>query len=145
MAVKMNELKNSSTLEKVYRLYGLAAHNCSNIEYKIAHYLLGPEWEKADVLSPEEVDKVSDDLYKKTLGQLLKKYKKHFELTEEAPDILDEVLEKRNYLAHRFFGNYGKKMHNEETLKDMTEDLEGMIILFQSVSRELDPEYKTNT
>ena len=53
---------------------------------------------------------------------------------------MDMVLDKRNYLIHRFFGNYGKKMHDPKIINEMIEELEEMIIAFQAASHSLDPE-----
>jgi len=52
---------------------------------------------------------------------------------------MKDVLEKRNYLTHRFFGAYGKKMHDTAVLAQMIAELKELIIVFQSVSRSLDP------
>jgi len=54
--------------------------------------------------------------------------------------VMKDVLEKRNYLTHRFFGEYGKKMHDTAVQEQMIAELKTLIIVFQSVSRSLDPE-----
>ena len=53
---------------------------------------------------------------------------------------MEDVLDKRNYLAPNFFGNYGKQVHDPKVLEKMTSELKGLIVFFQSVSRSLDPE-----
>ena len=133
----MSGLQQTAQLDELYRLYGIAAHNCSNIEYRIVFLLLGPKWTRARVTSPETVRKVYEDLQRKTLGQLLKEYKEHFAFTEQQIALMKEVLEKRNYLTHHFFGTYGKDMHDPEVQKKMIAELKELAIMFQSVSQSL--------
>ena len=136
----MPTLEESKQVSELYRLYGVAAHHCCNIEYKIAYLLLGPKWREIKKLNPAEVSKVYDDLYCRTLGQLLQAYKQHFTFTEEQNSVIKDVLEKRNYLAHKFFGNYGIRMQDPGVLEQMISELKDLTIAFQSVSQSLDPE-----
>jgi len=136
----MPDLQETEQLNELYRLYGIAAHNCCNIEYRIVHLLLGPKWKQTEGLTPEKVTEVYDKLQSVPLGTLLKEYKQHFSFTDQQIDLMKNVLEKRNYLTHRFFGTYGKKMHDPAVQKQMVAELKELIIVFQSVSRSLDPE-----
>lgn len=136
----MDTLKESDELNKLYRLYGIASHNCSNIEYRIVYLLLGPKWSEIEDLDPEKVTKAYEDLYKKPLGALLKLYKQHYKFSEKTIEQMDMVLDKRNYLIHRFFGNYGKKMHDPKVINEMIEELEEMTVAFQAASHSLDPD-----
>lgn len=136
----MPDLKESEQLNELYKLYGIAAHNCCNIEYRIANLLLGPKWKQIDGLSPDKVTEVFEKLGRFPLGALLKEYKQHFNFTDEQFSLAENVLDKRNYLTHRFFGNYGKQMHDPSIQKEMISELQELIGMFQSVSRSLDPE-----
>jgi hypothetical protein len=136
----MPDLQESEQLNELYKLYGIAAHNCCNIEYRIVYLLLGPSWKQTEGLTPEKVTEVYDKLQRWPLGALLKEYKEHFTFTDEQLALMEDVLEKRNYLAHRFFGTYGKKMHDPFIQKQMVSELKELIFVFQSVSRSLDPE-----
>ena len=135
----MVTLEESDELFELYKLYGIAAHNCSNIEYQIAYLLLGPKWAKIDDLDPDKVTKAYKDLYSKPLGALLKIYQHHFKFNDKTIAHMELVLEKRNYLVHRFFGNYGKRLHDKDTILEATEELNELIGIFQSVSHQLDP------
>ena len=136
----MDILEESEELREFYYLYGIAAHNCSNIEYRIAYLLLGPKWAEIENLDPEKVDKVYDELYSKPLGTLLKLYQQHFEFDDKTIEQMELVLDKRNYLIHRFFGSYGKKLHSKEVLKKATEELTDLIGIFQAAAHSLDPD-----
>lgn len=136
----MPDLQETEQLNKLYRLYGIAAHNCANIEYRIVYLLLGPKWKQTTGLTPAKVTELYDKLQSMPLGTLLKEYKQHFSFTQQKIDLMKDVLEKRNYLTHRFFGEYGKRMHDTAVQEQMIEELKKLIIVFQSVSRSLDPE-----
>jgi hypothetical protein len=136
----MSTLKENAQLNEVYRLYGIAAHNCCNIEFRIVSLLLGPKWREAEDLNPEKVQEIYDKLNRLTLGALLREYKQHFTLTEQQLSLAEDVLEKRNYLTHHFFGNHGKRMQDSKVLEQMISELKSLIVIFQSVSRSLDPE-----
>lgn len=135
----MPTLEESEQLSEMYRLYGLAAHNCCNIEYRIAYLLLGPKWKETKDLNPEKITAVYEKLSSVPLGALLEEYKQHFPFTEDLKVMMKDVLDKRNYLVHRFFGNYGIKMRDPGVLEQMISELKKLIIIFQSVSRSLDP------
>ena len=135
----MTDLQETEQLNELYRLYGIAAHNCSNIEYRIVYLLLGPKWKQTAGLTPAKVTELYDKLQSMPLGTLLEEYKQHFGFTEQQIALMKDVLEKRNYLTHRFFGAYGKKMHDTAVLEQMIAELKELIIVFQSVSRSLDP------
>ena len=139
----MPDLQESKQLNELYRLYGVAAHNCCNIEYRIANLLLGPKWEQIERLTPEKVTQVYDKLERLPLGALLKEYKQHVKFTDEQLALAEDVLEKRNYLTHKFFGTYGRKMHDRSIQEKMILELQALICLFQSVSRSLDPETRS--
>ncbi|OGS90448.1 MAG: hypothetical protein A2Z95_04375 [Gallionellales bacterium GWA2_60_18] len=136
----MADLQESAQLNELYRLYGIAAHNCSNIEYRIVYLLLGPKWKQTANLNSEIVVEIYDKLQRLPLGVLLKEYKQHFIFSDKQRELMDSVLEKRNYLMHRFFGAYGKKMHDPRVQEQMISELKDLTSIFQSVSRSLDPE-----
>jgi hypothetical protein len=135
----MLTLEYSEQLSELYRLYGIAAHNCCNIEYRIAHLLLGPKWKEIKKLTPERLSEVYERLHSMPLGTLLTQYKQHFTFTEEQISLMKDVLEKRNYLVHRFFGDYGVKMQDLGVLQQMISELKTLTIDFQSASQSLDP------
>ncbi len=124
----------------MYRLYGMAAHHCCNIEYRLARLLLGAGWSSLEDPDSEKIEAVYDDLSSLTLGQLLKKYKDHREITDEQSAVIDEIQTKRNYLAHRFFGMYGKRMKESDVVEEMIAELKDLITFFQAVSHSLDIE-----
>lgn len=134
----MGFLQETDEVKEMYYLYGIAAHNCSNIEYRIASLLLGPRWAEIENLDAGDVAKVYEDLYRKPLSALFHLYKEHYEFPEKTKEEMKVVLDKRNYLIHRFFGAYGKRMHDDETILEMIKELKDLIGIFQAASYSLD-------
>lgn len=136
----LQAMEHNDKLREMYQLYGMAAHHCCNIEYHIVEWLLGPDWKKQNVSKPKELESIYADLSHMTLGQLLSKYKEHFEFTDEQLAVIDETQTKRNYLAHRFFGMYGKRMNEPDVVEEMIAELKDVIAYLQAVSHSLDGE-----
>ena len=126
-------MKDNDKVQKMYRLYGMAAHHGCDIEYRIVELLLGNE---RNASGPEEAEDVYADLNGLTLEELLKKYKNHVKFTDEQLAVIDEVQTKRNYLDHRFFGMYGKRMNDADVIDEMIAELEDLIAYFESVELE---------
>jgi hypothetical protein len=58
---------------------------------------------------------------------LLKKLKKHYNLRKSNETYLKKVLKTRNYLTHKFFGTYGKKMYLPDTWPVMKNELQELL------------------
>jgi AraC-like DNA-binding protein len=148
-------LQESDDLNEVYRLFGIAAHHCSNIEYRLVIFLLEPmslssirltrkkiktvkervdEAQKAQ----KQIDEVFNELCGMTIGQLIRQIKKHYNLNKDIEKYLRKILDKRNYLMHHFYASYGTKMHLKKTLKKMQQELKNIIDCLQEASLRLD-------
>jgi len=99
--------------------------------------LQGPELRKNHKLielTPEIMDKIWMELDLSTLGTLLKKLKKHYNLRKNNEIYLKKVLETRNYLTHKFFGTYGKRMYLPDTWPVMKKELQGLLSFLEDAS-----------
>lgn len=133
----MKVIPQNDKTNTIYRLYGIAAHNCFNIELCCAFLLRGPELQKNHKLSeltPEIIEEVGKKLDHSTLGRLIKKINIHFTLTSDDKLYLEKVLDKRNYLTHKFFGTYGKRMYLPETWPEMINELQELLTFFEEAS-----------
>ena len=133
----MTEIPQNDEVNRIYCLYGKAAHHCFNIELSCAFLLRGPEWRKNHKLSeltPEIIHTIANKLDRSTLGQLINKINVHFSLTSDDELYLEKVLDKRNYLTHEFFGTYGKRMYLPETWPEMIDELQKLLRFFEEAS-----------
>jgi predicted transcriptional regulator len=131
-------LKDSDDINEVYRLFGIAAHHCSNIEKRILMFLFEPMSFKEKKLTEEKIDEVAEKLYSMTLGQLLHKIKQNYNLDKDQEEYWRGILEKRNHLMHHFYASYGTKMHLSSTLIQMQKELKNTIYELQEASLWLD-------
>ncbi len=75
---------------------------------------------------------VIDDVNSRTFGNLLKQIRKIGSVSECIEKTINEALEKRNYLVHKFFRNHNLQINSEEGRKEMGAELEG---IYESFSR----------
>ncbi len=156
----MMRLEKSEDLDNVYKLFGVCAHHCSNIEYRIA-FLLHPakwtkhwahlkrknqetknirdikEWTAAMKRFDEALDNVEqdiDNLSNVTLGNLIKQVNDNYPLLGEQRKYLREILEKRNYVIHKMWGDYGRRLKDPLAIKEMLKELQAYEPYFRSAS-----------
>jgi len=153
-------LEKSENLDNVYKLFGICAHHCSNIEYRIA-LLLHPamwakhrphlnnknqetqntrdikEWTAAMQRFDEALDKAEqdiDDLYNMPLGNLIKQINGNYELSDEQAKYLGDILKKRNYVIHKMWGDYGRRLKDPLVIKEMLRELQTYEPYFRAAS-----------
>lgn len=73
---------------------------------------------------------VKDDINSLTFGFLLKQIRKIGSVSEGIENIFKEALERRNYLAHRFFPTHNLQINSEQGRKEMLQELTEMSELF---------------
>lgn len=152
-------LEKSVDLDNVYKLFGVCAHHCSNIEYRVAFLLHPAKWnkhwtllqskkketQKGDIKErfaamkrfDEALDNVEKDvegLYNVTLGNLINQVNDNYPLSEESKKYLKEILEKRNYVIHKMWGDYGRRLKDPIVIKEMLKELQSYEPYFRSAS-----------
>lgn len=154
-------LENSDDLENVYKLFGVCAHYCSNIEYSVAFLLHPAKWKKhsahlerkkqelqnklGDIKEwtaemkkfDEALDSVEqdiDNLYKVSLGNLMKQINDNYPLPDEQLKYLREILDKRNHVIHKIWGVYGRRLKDPLVVKEMLRELQDCEAYFRSAS-----------
>lgn len=55
-----------------------------------------------------------DAKYKQTLGRIIRDFSKKVEISEQLAEIMAVALDARNWLAHRFFREFGMSALSEE-------------------------------
>lgn len=67
-----------------------------------------------------------DDVNKRTFGNLLIQIRKFVDIDEDGSKIINEALDKRNYLIHKFFRTHNFAIYSVEGRKAMRTDLENI-------------------
>jgi hypothetical protein len=75
---------------------------------------------------------IVDDVNSRTFGNLLKQIRRIGGVSEGIQLMVDEALEKRNYLVHKFFRSHNLRINSEEGRIEMIADLRA---IHESLSR----------
>lgn len=138
--IDIGEVKAIPELElgderEVFAFYGLAAFNAQCAEKSLVNFAMAYKLLDESALSQEQWLELYDGFNSKTFGRLLGQVKNRVELPSELIDHLNISLQKRNWLAHDFFYDYAVDFSDEDGRKDMINELQSLILLFQLSDR----------
>ena len=75
---------------------------------------------------------IIDDVNRRTFGNLLKEIRKIGSISESIEKIINEALEKRNYLVHKYFRSHNLQINSKEGRKIMKAELKE---IYESLNR----------
>ena len=87
----------------IYEQVGAVVQNSQHMEFAIGFSLTMLKQLQSTMFTDAEFDGSMDLFSQKTLGRLIREYKKHIDLDNVAIDSLKLTLDERNYVIHRFF------------------------------------------
>lgn len=98
-------------IKPITDILGLAVLDSQRLEYSIGFLMLlsRKDFDFSNKNQDEEIDEYMLNLSKKTLGTLIKQLQKLIEVSDEFIERLEEALDARNYLIHRFLNHQGEK------------------------------------
>lgn len=113
---------------ELYAEFGITAEKAQVLEVEAGNVALSFVALFVDTsrIGPEEREffrQLVDDVNGKTLGALLRSIKSWANFDEALLTIVDEALERRNYLAHRFFPSHNFAIFSEAGRQVMIEEL----------------------
>ena len=94
---------DSEQIREVYARFGVAIYYAQCLERQLAIILATKYGPGPTRISQSDFDRIIDDLFSKTLGQLVSEIRRAAELSDDEGERLKKALEKRNWLAHRYF------------------------------------------
>jgi hypothetical protein len=114
---------------EVYIQFGIAAELAQGLEVDAGNVALAylALFFDADKITPDQTEWVrslTEDLNRKTLGQLLRSIKNIATHGDEILKAWDEALVKRNYLMHRFFPFHNFALFSVEGRREMLAELD---------------------
>ncbi len=98
-------------IKPITDILGLAVLDSQRLEYAIG-FLMLPSRKDFDFTNKNQDDEIDEymlNLSKKTLGTLMKQLGKLIEVSDGFIERLEEALDARNYLIHRFLNHQGEK------------------------------------
>lgn len=128
---------------ELYAEFGMAAEKAQVLEVAAGNVALGflAMFVRTDEITPEQRQMyraIVDDVNRKTFGSLLKHVKKTMNLSNSIIKIIDEALERRNYLTHHFFRSHNFALYSEKGRKMMTTELKEISEKLDVAKRTLD-------
>ncbi len=123
----------SESIKDVFAHFGLAMYRAQCLERQMAimlatQHLLGPA-----TITKTEFEKHLDGLFSKTLGNLVNELKIATDFGEEEGERLDDALSKRNWLAHRYFGERATEFLSESGRASMLRELQNAADYFDTL------------
>lgn len=110
-------------LNAVFACFGSAAQRGLDYEIALEKFLLtfNKIFKK---LTQQDLEAIETELQKKTIGSLLKEFKKHVTVSDSTiKQFLDNARDKRNFLIHHFFRQRQAKFDTEKGRMEMLAEL----------------------
>lgn len=101
--VFMTEDEESEQCKEVYAQAGLALYWAQCLEKALENFLYLHGRVSGECVTLAQLDALEERVEAQTLGRLLRDTRKHVHFGDGAEKLLETALERRNYLAHRFF------------------------------------------
>jgi len=121
-------------VREVYAEFGLAMSVAQLLERQLVYLVIAAYEPPSGKLTEEEYDSLLAKLSKQTLGTLIQKLRQSFEVPADFDQRLQEALDLRNRLAHRYF-------HDRTAEFQLQEGRSRMIRELDSISHRLDELY----
>ena len=115
-------------LKELYFGFGLAAEMAQVMEVEAGNFALTfiTAWYDPSTITDEQREifrALIDDVNKRTFGNLVRQIQSATQLDDKIIEIIENALEKRNYLIHKFFRSHNFAIHSEEGRKKMRDEL----------------------
>ena len=115
-------------LKDLYFEFGLAAEMAQVMEVEAGNFALTfiTAWFDPSKITDEHrkvFRSLIDDVNKRTFGNLVRHIRSATQLDDKIVEIVENALEKRNYLIHKFFRSHNFAIHSEEGRKIMRDEL----------------------
>ncbi|WP_312351483.1 hypothetical protein [Empedobacter sp.] len=123
----------------IYAYFGLAIYITNCLEETFSIMLWTNRIFKNKPKTNKEVNEIIDEVEnsRKTMGLLIQEIKENYGLTDEHKLQLKNVLDKRNYLIHKYFRLEIQKFYSETGNKEMLKYFSDIIKEAQNLDNEL--------
>ncbi len=114
-------------VREVYAKYGLAMYFAQCLETELVNLLISLKLKDRNKITMFDFDSFMEENYRKTLGRLINSLKQAMEISDNLETELKELLEIRNYLAHRYFRVKAIDFMKKDGRQHMLSELESFI------------------
>lgn len=131
----------------IYAYFGLAVYFSQILEETFSIMLWTDRIFKKKVKTNKEVNDIitAIEKSKKTMGNFINEVQQSYSLTDKLTDDLKSILEKRNYLVHKYFKLEIQKCYSDLGRKEMLEYFGNFIDQIKQINFELNDYYSKYT
>jgi hypothetical protein len=123
----------------VYAFFGLAAFCAQVLEKGLLNWCVALRMtDVAHKCGDLPEDDPFRPLEKDTLAQLLRKVRAAVPVPAALDFLVDEVVDKRNYLSHHFFAAHDVSFMSEKGRRNMIDELRHLVQFIQNVDEQVD-------
>jgi hypothetical protein len=123
----------SYQIREVYARYGVAMYLAQCVEREISILLATEYGPGPSKITRTQFDHLLESHFEKTLGGLIRQLKKSISIPSDFENTLHTALEKRNWLAHRYFwaraGHFMSERGRDKMLLELQEAIDYFEIL----------------
>lgn len=125
-------------IREVYAKYGLAMYTAQCLETGLVNLLTALKMKQGDKMTRSDIDSFFEENYKKTLGGLISSLRQSMEISENLESDLGELLDLRNYLAHRYFREKAVDLMKEGGRRNMLSELDVIRLKLEDGDKRID-------
>lgn len=124
--------------KEIYAFFGLTYYKAAVLEHGVLNLAVAMLAKNVPGITIADVDALYESFDKHTFGQVIKAAKARFSLPNDLEADLTAAVEKRNYLAHRFWMVHDVDLLVPARRREMIDELIGILKLFKSVDSRMD-------
>lgn len=125
----------SEQVKEVYAYFGLAMYKAQCLERQLAMALATRYGPGATNMTEAEFDDLLESFFSKTMGRLVREIGEMAKLSEREKERLQEALDKRNWLAHRYFWERATAFMSEPGRVAMIQELQEAVDSFDALDQ----------
>lgn len=123
---------------EVFAFFGLAYYQAAVLEHGVLNLAVALHAKRVPGITADDVEKLYASFDKSTFGQVINTAKARFDIPPVLEADLALALEKRNYLAHRFFVDHAIDFMTSSGKRKMIDGLIDMLEHLQSIDTRMD-------
>jgi uncharacterized protein YPO0396 len=115
--------RENSEAKEVFSFFGLCMYNLQIFEQGFVNLAVGLQIKGLTELTEKDFDNLFNKMSMKTLGQLISEVRNYVNIPTKLEKDMNNVLEKRNYIVHRFFVKHDIDFMSNNGRVEMIEEL----------------------
>lgn len=115
--------RENSEAKEVFAFFGLCMYNLQIFEQGCVNLAVGLQIKGLTELTEKDFDNLFNKMSMKTLGQLISDVRNYVNIPTKLEKDMNNVLEKRNYIVHRFFVKHDIDFMSSNGRVEMIEEL----------------------